>query len=91
MYHASSASCGTAVILGTTRRDKVTNTTVLQQAGCLRIHPLLNQHRLRWLGHVRRMEDGRILKDIRYGELTTGHRLTGQPALRTCASATRGS
>ena len=30
------------------------------------------QGSLRWLGRVRRMEDGRIPKDILYGELALG-------------------
>ena len=34
------------------------------------------------LGHVCRMEDGRIPKDILYGELATGQRNTGRPHLR---------
>ena len=33
------------------------------------MYTLLRQCGLRWLGHVRRMNDGRILKDILYGEL----------------------
>ena len=32
--------------------------------------------------HVTRMKDGRILKDLLYGELVTGKRPTGQPQLR---------
>ena len=40
---------------------------------------LLRQRRLRWLGHVRRMEDGRIPKDILYSELDKGKRTTGRP------------
>ncbi|MCJ8749798.1 hypothetical protein PDJAM_G00180330 [Pangasius djambal] len=40
------------------------------------------QRRLRWLGHVCRMNDRRIPKDILYGELITGTRPTGRPALR---------
>ena len=43
---------------------------------------LLSQRRLRWLGHVCRMEDGRIPKDILYGELATGSRPAGRPVLR---------
>ena len=42
----------------------------------------LGQRRLRWLGHVRRMEDGRLRKDILYGQLTSGARPVGRPALR---------
>jgi len=32
-------------------------------------YTLLRQRRLRWLGHVNRMNDGRISKDILYREL----------------------
>ena len=40
------------------------------------------KRRLRWLGHVSRMQDGRIPKHILFGELTTGSRSTGRPLLR---------
>ena len=43
---------------------------------------LLQHLRLRWLGHVHRMADGRIPKDLLYGELVTGTRSTGRPYLR---------
>lgn len=43
---------------------------------------MLCQRRLRWLGHVYRLDDGRIPKDIMYGELAVGRRPTGRPALR---------
>ena len=33
---------------------------------------LLRQRRLRWLEHVAQMKDGRIYKDILYGELVPG-------------------
>ena len=46
------------------------------------MYTLLRQSRLRWLGHVRRMEDGQIPKDILYGELATGQRSVGRPQLR---------
>ena len=37
---------------------------------------------IRWLGYVVRMDDGRIPKDILYGELVQGKRPTGRPQLR---------
>ena len=37
---------------------------------------------MRWLGHVTRMEDGRISKDLLHGELATEKRPTGRPQLR---------
>ena len=37
---------------------------------------------MRWLGHVTRMKDDRIQKDLLYGELATGKRSTGRPQLR---------
>ncbi len=69
-------------ILGITWQDRVPNTEVLDQAKTFSLHALLSQRRLRWLGHVCRMQDGRIPKDIMYGELTSGTRPTGRPALR---------
>ena len=46
------------------------------------MYSLLSQRRLRLLGHVRRMKDGRLPKDILYGQLTNGARPVGRPALR---------
>ena len=43
---------------------------------------VLKQRRLRWLGHVCGMVDGRISKDILYGELAPGKRPAGRPQLR---------
>ena len=69
-------------ILGISWLDKVTNADVLSRAVLPSIYTLLRQRRLRWLSHVRRMEDGRIPKDIIYGELALGRRTTGHPHLR---------
>jgi len=77
-------------ILGISWQDKVTNNDVLSRAGIPSMYTLLRQRRLRWLGHVRRMEDGRIPKDLLYGELAEGHREKSRPnyASRTSASVT---
>lgn len=69
-------------ILGISWQDKVPNTEVLSRTHLPSMYTLLRQRRLRWLGHVHRMEDGRIPKDILYGELATGRRSTGCPHLR---------
>ena len=37
---------------------------------------------LRWLDLLRRMEDGRIPKDVLYGQLASGSQRMGRPALR---------
>ena len=49
-------------ILGIRWRDKLPNTEVLDRAGLPTMYTLLRQRRMRWIGHVRRMEleDGRI-------------------------------
>lgn len=69
-------------ILGISWQDKVPNTEVLSRANLPSMFTMLRQRRLRWLGHVRRMDDGRIPKDILYGELRSGKRSTGRPQLR---------
>ncbi|KAL9951447.1 hypothetical protein ACROYT_G044108 [Oculina patagonica] len=63
-------------------QDKVTNAEVLERAGIPSVFMLLIHRRLRWLGHVRRMDDGRIPKDMLYGELREGSRPVGRPKLR---------
>ena len=69
-------------ILGISWQGKVPNTEVLSRASLLSMYTLLRQRRLRWLGHVHRMPDGRIPKDLLYGELASGKRSTGRPQLR---------
>ena len=56
-----------SLMLGITWQDKVTNKVVLEKAGIPSLYTLLKQRRMRWLGHVTRMKDGRIQKDLLYG------------------------
>ena len=69
-------------ILSISWTDKVSNNEVLERADIPSMFTLLRQRRLRWLGHVHRMEDGRIPKDLLYGELESGSRPVGRPKLR---------
>ena len=61
-------------IIGISRRDRVPDTEVFSRAKSVSLVTpvtLLRQRRLRWLGHVRPTDDGRLPKDILYGELAT--------------------
>ena len=69
-------------ILGIKWQDKITNVEVLQQAGSMSISSILCKRRLRWLGHVHRMDDQRLPKQLLYSELTSGSRNRGRPKLR---------
>ena len=62
--------------------DYVTNEEVLERTGMHSVYALLQQRRLRWLGHVSRMPDKRIPKDLLYGELQLGARNQGRPIQR---------
>ena len=63
-------------------KEKITNNEVLIKAGIPSMYTRLRQRRLRWLGNVHRMDDGRIPIDLLYGELAKGKRLVGRPKLR---------
>ena len=71
-------------ILGISWQQHITNDEVLKRVGIPSMFSILAKRRLRWLGHVARMEDGRIPKDMLYGygELATGSRPAGRPTLR---------
>ncbi|KAJ8369418.1 hypothetical protein SKAU_G00094460 [Synaphobranchus kaupii] len=56
---------------------RILNTTVLSHAQMPSMYTLLKQRQLRWLGHVHRMEDGRIPKDVLYGELVSANKSAG--------------
>ena len=62
--------------------DFVSNEEVLTRSNVEDIEVLLAQSRLRWLGHVSRMDDSRTCKRLLYGELANGTRPVGRPKLR---------
>ena len=63
-------------------QDKISNKEVLERANIWSIYTILCERRLHWLGHVKRMDPGRIPKDLLYGELVEGSRHAGRPKLR---------
>jgi len=69
-------------ILGVSWRDHVPNSTILHLIGSYDLTTIIRQRRLRWLGHVQRMVDGRLPKDILYSEFYNAPRRTGRPKVR---------
>ena len=54
-------------------QDRIPDTEVLERAGIPSIHTLLEKAQARWAGHVARMPDGRLPKQLLYGELCQGN------------------
>ena len=59
------------------------NKDILERADIPTMFALLSRTCLRWLGHVYHMEDGRIPKDVHYGELASGASCVGRLALQS--------
>ena len=57
--------------------DTIPNTEVLQRCAQTGIEQHIKRAQLRWSGHLVRMADDRIPKDVFYGELDAGHRTQG--------------
>ena len=64
-------------ILGITWRDRVTHEETYRRTGCTSLESQLGRKQLRWIGHIIRMDDDRLPKQILYGELSTGRRKAG--------------
>ena len=58
-------------------QDKVPDTEVLHSAASLSIYTILRKSQIRWAGHVVRMPEHRIPKQLLYGELQQGKRTQG--------------
>ena len=58
-------------------QDMIPNTEVLQRCAQTGIEQHIKRAQLRWSGHLVRMADNRIAKDVFYGELDAGHRTRG--------------
>ncbi|XP_045101450.1 uncharacterized protein LOC123498409 [Portunus trituberculatus] len=59
-----------------------TNIEVLERASVTSVEATIIRHRLRWVGHVHRMDDSRLPKKLLYGELAQGTRARGAPKIR---------
>ena len=62
-------------IMGISWQDKVTNAEVLARVNLPNMTAILCKRKLRWLGHVRRMDDSRIPKQLLFGELAHGKQI----------------
>ena len=62
--------------------ESIPNKEILRRSDSCPMHVSLLKRRLRWLGHRKRMDDGRIPKDILYGQLVEGSRGRGRPLIR---------
>ena len=82
--------CALRKLFGISWMNTTPNTVVLSRCGLPTLFKILCQRRLRWMGHIRRMKDGWIPKDIMYKELITGKRNLGRPnyAIDMCTSGT---
>ena len=69
-------------ILGVKWQDFVKNAQVLRRCDMTGIQAYILHHRLRWCGHVMRMEADRLPRMLLLSELATGKRDLGRPLLR---------
>ena len=64
-------------ILNVTWRDKLTHEEIFRRTGSSSLESQLGRRQLRWIGHVIRMDDTRLPKQLLYGELSSGLRKVG--------------
>ena len=65
------------ILLSIKWQDMVPDTEVLTRSGIPSIHTILQRAYVRWAGHVIRMSDDRLPKQLLYGELCYGKRSVG--------------
>ncbi|XP_063600687.1 uncharacterized protein LOC134776864 [Penaeus indicus] len=64
-------------ILRVSWKDREPNQEILRRAGLTGNEAMLSQSQLRWSGHVTRMDDSRLPKQLFHAELSTGKRHRG--------------
>ena len=66
-------------LLGITWKDKVRNEDIRNQTKLQRMDLIIKERRLRWLGHVLRMEDDRIPNQATRWQMVSCTRRAGRP------------
>ena len=69
------------IILGKTRLDRLRNEELRKRLDVMPLESRIEQAKLRWLGHLQRMEDGRTPK-LAFNWMPNGRRPTGRPRKR---------
>ncbi|KAI8498919.1 hypothetical protein Bbelb_233720 [Branchiostoma belcheri] len=69
-------------LMGITWQDRISNVEVLRRAGMPAMEAMITRSQLRWTGHVIRMSEERLPRDLLYSELREGSRPRGRPRLR---------
>ena len=64
-------------ILGVIWRNKLKYEEIYRMTGSVSLESQLGRRQLRWTGHVIRMDENRLPKQVLYGELSTGKRRAG--------------
>ena len=62
--------------------DKITNEEILRRANLPCMADILIERNLRWVGHVLRMDNDRLPRQLLYSQLKEGKRNQGRPRLR---------
>ena len=75
-------------ILGITWSDRDSNVEVLRRTGCVSMENILLHNILRWAGHVIRMDEDRLPKQLLYEMLSTDTKSSGEQ-LRNYEDATK--
>jgi len=66
-------------LLGIKCYDGVSNVEVRKRTGMAKLEEIIKERRLRWLGHMVRMEDCRILNQSLNWNLSSMNRKPGRP------------
>ena len=66
-------------LLGITWRDKVRNENIRKNTGLRKLEDIIKERRLRWLGHILRMDNSKTARQATQWELRGHKRKPGRP------------